>query len=64
VRARVVAALERLATNDPGIEERTLKGLNEWRIRVGDWRIRSVRDDNTQTIYVVHILPRGRAYDR
>jgi mRNA interferase RelE/StbE len=64
IRARVVAALERLATGDPTIEERKLKGLDEWRIRVGDWRVRFTRDTNARTIYVIHVLPRGRAYDR
>lgn len=62
VRARVIAALERLAANDPSIEERKLKGLGEWRIRVGDWRVRFTRDDDTRTIHVTHVLPRGRAY--
>jgi mRNA interferase RelE/StbE len=64
VRARVVAALERLEANDPRVDERKLIGLDEWRIRVGDWRVRFIRDDNARTIYVTHVLPRGRAYDR
>jgi mRNA interferase RelE/StbE len=64
VRSRVVVALERLAANDRRIEERRIRGLDEWRIRVGDWRVRFIRDDNTRTIYVTHVLPRGRAYDR
>ncbi len=64
MRARVVAALERLAANDPTIEERKLTGLDEWRIRVSDWRVRFVRDVDARVIFVNHILPRGRAYDR
>jgi mRNA interferase RelE/StbE len=64
VRRRVFSALDRLTTNDPTIEERKLRGLDEWRIRVGDWRVRFTRDDKTRTIYVTHVLPRGRAYDR
>ncbi|HEV2997679.1 MAG TPA: type II toxin-antitoxin system RelE/ParE family toxin [Solirubrobacteraceae bacterium] len=64
VRRRVFAALERLALNDPTIDERKLKGLEEWRIRVGDWRVRFTRDDHARVIYVTHVLPRGRAYDR
>ncbi len=63
VSARVVAALERLAAGDP-IDERKLKGIDEWRIRVGDWRVRFTRDLETRTIHVTHVLPRGRAYDR
>jgi mRNA interferase RelE/StbE len=64
VRARVIAALERLAANDPTIEARKLKGSNEWRIRVGDWRVRFIRDTDARLIFVNHVLPRGRAYDR
>jgi mRNA-degrading endonuclease RelE of RelBE toxin-antitoxin system len=64
VRARVVAALERLAANDPTIEARKLTGSNEWRIRVGDWRVRFIRDTDARVIFVNYVLPRGRAYDR
>jgi mRNA interferase RelE/StbE len=64
VRARVVAALERFAAGDSTVDERKLKGIDEWRIRVGDWRVRFTRDDGTRTIHVTHVLPRGRAYDR
>jgi mRNA interferase RelE/StbE len=64
VRRRVFSALERLAAGDPALEERKLKGLDEWRIRVGDWRVRFTRDDGARTIHVTHVLPRGRAYDR
>ena len=64
VRVRVIAALERLAANDPTIEALKLKGSDEWRIRVGDWRLRFTREDATRTIHVTRVLPRGRAYER
>jgi mRNA interferase RelE/StbE len=64
VRRRVFAALERLATDDSAIEARKLKSVDEWRIRVGDWRVRFTRDEGARTIHVTHVLPRGRAYDR
>jgi len=35
---------------------------NEWRLRVGDWRIRFSFDDDAR--FITHVLPRGRAYDR
>jgi mRNA interferase RelE/StbE len=63
VRRRVFAALERLAA-DPTIDARKLKTVDEWRIRVGDWRVRFTRDDGARMIHVTHVLPRGRAYDR
>jgi mRNA interferase RelE/StbE len=40
---------------------RTL-GLEEWRLRVGDWRVRFDRDDEARVIVVLRVLPRGRAY--
>jgi mRNA-degrading endonuclease RelE of RelBE toxin-antitoxin system len=64
IRARVIGTLERLAADDPTIESRRLKGLPEWRIRVGDWRGRFIRDTNARMIFVTHVLPRGRTYDR
>lgn len=64
VRRRVEGTLRRLAANDPTVGERRLKGREEWRLRVGDWRVRFERDVATRTIFVTHVLPRGRAYDR
>jgi mRNA-degrading endonuclease RelE of RelBE toxin-antitoxin system len=37
-------------------------GAQEWRLRVGDWRVRFDRDDEAQAIVVLRVLPRGRAY--
>jgi mRNA interferase RelE/StbE len=64
VRARVIAALERLAAGDRTVEERKLKALGESRLRVGDWRVRFTRDAEARVIGVTHVLPRGRAYER
>jgi mRNA interferase RelE/StbE len=64
VRRRVYATLRRLATNDAKIEERRLATSDEWRIRVGDWRVRFTRDSDRRLIVVQRVLPRGRAYDR
>lgn len=64
VRSRVFAALERLAADDPAIDIRKLTSVDDWRMRVGDWRVRFTRDRAARTIHVTHVLPRGRAYDR
>jgi mRNA interferase RelE/StbE len=63
-RRRVLAAVGQLASDDPAPAARKLKGLPEWRLRVGDWRVRFTRDNDARVIYVTHVLPRGRAYDR
>jgi mRNA-degrading endonuclease RelE of RelBE toxin-antitoxin system len=46
--------------------EGDIRKLNtvEWRLRVGDWRVRFSFDDENQVIVVLRVLPRGRAYDR
>ncbi len=33
-----------------------------WRLRVGDWRVLYVIDDEEQTVLVTGVLPRGEAY--
>ncbi|MGH2984302.1 MAG: type II toxin-antitoxin system RelE family toxin [Solirubrobacterales bacterium] len=62
IRARVLTALERLAADDPSIQERKLNDAEEWRIRVGDWRVRFRREFPEREIVVLRVLPRGRAY--
>jgi mRNA interferase RelE/StbE len=61
---RVVVALERLRERDSSLDLRRLRGSDEWRLRVGDWRVRLALDFDARTVIVVRILPRGRAYDR
>ncbi|MBW3629313.1 MAG: type II toxin-antitoxin system RelE/ParE family toxin [Gemmatimonadetes bacterium] len=63
VAARVIQALERLATSNRGDVAR-LTDVNppEYRLRVGDWRVRFERNDLTRTITVLRVLPRGDAY--
>lgn len=65
VRRRVREALELLATSGNGDVAR-LQGIDppEYRLRVGDWRVRFARDPVARTITVLRVLPRGRAYDR
>jgi len=64
VRARVYAALERLGEDPHAGALRKLSGRSESRLRVGDWRVLVSLDAAEQVIYVKHVLPRGRAYDR
>jgi mRNA interferase RelE/StbE len=64
VARRVLAALDRLLRRDPSLDLRRLHGGDEWRLRVGDWRVRLQLDFDARAIVVVRILPRGRAYDR
>lgn len=64
-RARILSAIERLAHGaELAGDIKRLRGSGDYRLRVGDWRVRFERDDGQLTIVVVRVLPRGRAYDR
>jgi mRNA interferase RelE/StbE len=59
---RVRQALVRLAETGWG-DVRRLQGVeDEFRLRVGDWRVRFRFDDATGALDVLRVLPRGRAY--
>ncbi len=63
IRRRVIDALDGLSAQSPRGDIRRLTGIEaEWRLRVGDWRVRFTREQTTNTVHVLRILPRGRAY--
>jgi mRNA interferase RelE/StbE len=65
LRRRILLAIGRLAADpDTATGVRKLTGRLEWRLRIGDWRVRFVRDSSAQVIYIMRVLPRGGAYDR
>lgn len=64
VRRRVASALDMLAEDPYSGALRKLAGRPESRLRVGDWRVLVALDEETKTIQVLRVLPRGRAYDR
>jgi mRNA interferase RelE/StbE len=64
VAKRVILALDGLAANDPRSDLRKLSGSDEYRLRVGEWRVRLDRDPANRQITVLRVLPRGRAYGR
>ena len=62
VQRRVVDALDRFVGDPPLGDVVKLSGVDdEWRLRVGDYRVRFTRDNNG-TVQVLRVLPRGRAY--
>lgn len=62
IQKRVVDALDRLVGDPPVGDVVKLTGTDdEWRLRVGDYRVRFTRD-RAGTIQVTRVLPRGRAY--
>jgi mRNA interferase RelE/StbE len=64
MRRRVVEAVRKLADDPYSGALRKLTGRPEFRLRVGDWRVLVTLDEDTGTVQVQRILPRGRAYDR
>jgi mRNA interferase RelE/StbE len=64
IRRRVRDALEALTEGEASSRTRKLAGAEQWRLRVGDWRVRFERDVKARSILVIRILPRGRAYKR
>ena len=64
VRRRVLAALDRLAVDDPSVDVKRVVGTDMLRLRVGDWRVLFRVVGAAGPILVGRILPRGRAYER
>lgn len=60
---RIIDAVDRLAAERAGDVQR-LQGIRppEWRLRVGDWRVRFVFAYSANAIAVLAVAPRGRAY--
>jgi mRNA interferase RelE/StbE len=64
-RQQILKAITRLAQSaELTGDVKRLKGSNEYRLRVGHWRVRFERDGRQLIITIVRVLPRGRAYDR
>lgn len=67
VRRRVGAAIKRLAATWPqsvSIAKLTDVDPPEYRLRVGDWRVRFRTDTAAKLLTVVRVLKRGEAYER
>ena len=62
VQRRVIDALDKLV-GEPSIGDvvKLTGSDDEYRLRVGDWRVRFTRD-NAGNVEVLRVLPRGRAY--
>jgi len=63
VNRRIVTALENYAATSHGNIKR-LTGYNppQYRLRVGDWRVRFTVDWEAHVLYVLSVRPRGGAY--
>jgi len=61
--ARVVAGLDRLASSGEGdVVQLTDVSPPEWRLRVGDWRLRFQKNPGAAAMIILRVLPRDKAY--
>ncbi|ETX03272.1 MAG: hypothetical protein ETSY1_00535 [Candidatus Entotheonella factor] len=61
-RERIRQAVSRFAASGYGDVTRLQGYAREWRLRVGQWRVRFTLLADAQTLVVLRILPRGQAY--
>jgi mRNA interferase RelE/StbE len=62
VRQRIFDALDRYVARLLGDVAKLRGSSDQWRLRVGDWRIRFRQDPDNRVIVVVRVLPRSQAY--
>ena len=61
--ARIRAAIDALSDGLGTGDIKKLRGReNEWRLRVGSWRVIFSPDFAARLIFILHVHPRGRAY--
>ncbi|MBI3964490.1 MAG: type II toxin-antitoxin system RelE/ParE family toxin [Chloroflexi bacterium] len=60
--ARILSTIERFAQTEHGDIKKLQGASEEWRLRVGAYRVRFLRDEPSHTLEVLRVLPRGRAY--
>jgi mRNA interferase RelE/StbE len=62
--ARVIAKIEALADNPRPAGCKKLKGFkDQWRIRVGDWRVVYIINDTARLVSVTRIAHRREVYE-
>ena len=62
VRERIIIALARFAETNQGDLVKLRGTQNEWRLRVGNWRVRLEIDNDNNLIHVSRVLHRREAY--
>lgn len=64
IRRRVLAAIQGLIAQPPQGDIQRLTGITppEWRLRVGEHRVRFTRHPGQRLVLIKRVLPRGRAY--
>lgn len=62
-RSRIRQSIEALATDAPGLDVKKLQGAtDEYRLRVGDWRVLFVKEADRLIIIIIAVRHRREAY--
>jgi len=59
---RIIRALKLLLADRTLVDIKPLKGRNDWRLRVGDYRVIFIIDNENKVYFVTKIGPRGDVY--
>ena len=62
LRQRILQAIRRYTSDGLGDVVKLKDRQEEWRLRVGEYRVRFRRDTANQTIVVLRVQPRREAY--
>ncbi|GMA66265.1 type II toxin-antitoxin system RelE/ParE family toxin (plasmid) [Alicyclobacillus fastidiosus] len=62
--SRIVNAVEMFAHTGHGDVKKLTNAGGQYRLRVGDWRVRFTVDTEVRILGVLRVLPRGEAYKR
>jgi len=62
VREHIRQAVYRFVGTGYGDIVKLQGAVREWRLRMGDWRIRFTEDPSRHTITILPVRPRGEAY--
>ncbi|ADG07660.1 MULTISPECIES: type II toxin-antitoxin system RelE/ParE family toxin [Kyrpidia] len=61
---RIIAAVETFAETGRGDVRRLSNADGEYRLRVGNWRVRFILNHKSHLVVVIRVLPRSGAYKR
>lgn len=61
---RIIASVDGFSATGRGDVKKLTNTDGEYRLRVGDWRVRFTKDDEVRVLSVIRELPRGEAYKR
>jgi mRNA interferase RelE/StbE len=59
---RIMAAIDRYAETGHGDVKELQGRTDQWRLRVGDWRVIFTLDHGNLLVIVLRVVPRGNAY--